>query len=179
MFNMKRSVKMKNIFGMAVAILMAAFGLVSLTSCENELAEQFTVEVIVDEDSGDTIYTLDDIDYFVFDIEKFDGIKTGRGGEDVPVYTTVMHDVYLDKGKVLRLENVLEPGMYQTSGYAYQKRDDYAFDDSIAYVKGKSNNMTTISLQYDEGENYDYELILVERGVPMAIKFCLTFYPGP
>ncbi len=176
---MKRCFILKNIFGMAAAILMAAFGLVSLTSCENELAEEFSVEVIVDEDSGDTIYTLDDIDYFVFDIEKFDGIKTGRGGEDVPVYTTVIPDIHLDKGKVLRLENVLEPGMYQISGYAYQKRDDYAFDDSIAYVKGKSNNMTTISLQNDEGGNYDYELILVERGVPMAIKFCLTFYPGP
>lgn len=182
MFNMKRSVKMKNIFGMAAAILMAAFGLVSLTSCENELAEQFTVEVVGDIPAGfDGDNPLKELDYFTLTLERIpEDVVAIDFGNGFPGASNNPFDVVdpdniifwnkkLYKGDILRLDN-LEPGKYKLRASAYKASDgddeelgDPFFGNSVGSVLVECNNM-------DEFGN-----IIVERGYPIVIKLIVKF----
>ena len=163
---------------MAAAILMAAFGLVSLTSCENELAEEFSVEV--DPNSDDYLYDSNDpfvaIDFFMLSMARvhenvgnLDGNLPG-GNQDVPLYQPDPDDIVfvgkrLNKGDILRLDN-LAPGKYFL--FADACYNDPASENGFDYVM--NCNVTLKCNNMDENGN-----IIVERGVPLVIKLIVRY----
>lgn len=137
-----------------------------LGSCSNELEEELMVEV--EYYSDNPTHTIDDIDYFIIKLKKYD--------DTIPFDPTSFSGPYrelktqrLEKGEILRLENSLEPGLYLLEGYAYD-HDNYI----ICNIYGKSSNMTT--LMVNEGNTVPKDFIVVEPGVPAIIKLVISLH---
>ena len=154
-------------FSKVLALILVIMSLVCFVSCENELTEDFVVEIDPVSLSY-SYYTVDEIDFFLLDLLKIpDSVVIGFRKNPEFYWTPepsdyVFEQKRLNKGDVLRLDN-LEPGFYSLGGSIYKVTDSEPFEQYIGWVTGKSNNM-------DE-DGY----IIVERGIPTVIKLYVSF----
>ncbi len=156
-----------------LCLLLIPFALF-LTSCNNEIPEDFVIEFIPydDEDS----YTPDDVDYLELTLNKEpddEGGENNQGTNIPPVFEGRLY-----KGEILQLGD-LEPGKYTLEGAA-RKITGTDFDWIVGSVYAVSDKMVT--------ENWGSELrpephtfIIVDDFSPTMVKLIVSLWenPGP
>lgn len=133
-------------------------------SCENEIPEEFQIELSEYLSGADLDSILEQVDFFKFDIYKISEIQTDNGTYQQEDYEPFLPDIRLYKGDILRLDD-LEPGLYRLRGQLYEV-DEYGEEQMLYsyYVEGKSNKMVTV-------ESFDY--IVVDDDSPSVVKLVI------
>ncbi|MBO4319404.1 MAG: hypothetical protein J5857_02935 [Treponema sp.] len=160
-----------------VLLLLVPFALF-FTSCENEIPEEFVIEI---NPYSSEAYGLDDVDYFTLALYKLPEAHEESNDDNGLVQTEdeippVFHD-RLNKGDVLRLGN-LEPGLYYLNGSAWKYGEDRNDAIEIGYVDGKSDKMETITTYGSRpGEVFYHDFIVIDEFSPTVVKL-VVFFPG-
>ena len=161
-------------------LLLIPFALF-LTSCNNEIPEDFVIEFIPYD--GEYGFTVDDVDYLELTLNKEpddDGGEELINGffpnQDVP-YIPPVFQGRLYKGEILQL-NDLKPGRYTLEGYAYKTVED---DDDwrVGSVYAISDKMETEIIEDGRDTIYNNYLIIDEFS-PTMVKLIVSLgYAGP
>ncbi|MBR6154202.1 MAG: hypothetical protein IKQ43_07175 [Treponema sp.] len=148
---------MKHIKSLLLLLLlpMAIF----MTSCNNEVPEEFAVEI---DPESLALYSLDDLDFFKINLDYYPNLNNVEEMPQPPETYPILDGEVLKKGDVLRLEE-MKPGLYKLGGYMYNSNGDY-----IGSIKGKSNNMVWSNIEWAY-------LIVVEPEMPTIIKLVVSF----
>ncbi|MBR6154198.1 MAG: hypothetical protein IKQ43_07155 [Treponema sp.] len=156
-----------------LCLLLIPFALF-LTSCNNEIPEDFVIEFIPydDEDS----YTPDDVDYLELTLNKEpddEGGENNQGTNIPPVFEGRLY-----KGEILQLGD-LEPGRYTLEGTA-RKITGTDFDWIVGSVYAVSDKMETEIIEDGRDTIYNNYLIIDEFS-PTVVKLIVYLYynPGP
>ena len=126
-------------------------------SCENEIPEEFQIELSEYLYGADLDSILEQIGYFNLNLYKISEIQTDNGPSiDSEL---LFPDIILNKGDILKLDG-LEPGLYELNGQAWSISGDYV----VYGIVGKSNKMVTVN---------DYDYIVVDDDSPTIVKLVL------
>ena len=135
-------------------------------SCENEIPEEFQIELSEYLYGADLDSILEQVDFFKFNIYKISEIQTDNGTYQQEDDEPFLPDIRLYKGDILRLDD-LEPGLYRLRGELYEVDEDGEEQMLFSYyVEGKSNKMVTV-------DYFDY--IVVDDDSPSVVK--LVIFP--
>ncbi len=155
-----------------LCLLLIPFALF-LTSCNNEIPEDFVIEFIPFDGEGG--FTVDDVDYLELTLNKE---PDDEGGEEINgnvaypfnQIVSVISPVFqgrLYKGEILQLGD-LEPGRYTLEGYAYKTVED---DDDwrVGSVYAISDKMET-ELIGDGRTVQIHNYIIIDEFSPTMVK---------
>jgi hypothetical protein len=126
-------------------------------SCENEIPEEFQIELSEYLYGADLDSILEQVDFFKINIYKIFEIQTDNGPSiDSEI---LFPDIILNKGDILKLDG-LEPGLYQLNGQAWS-----ISGDNVVYgIVGKSNKMVTVE---------SFDCIVVDDDSPSVVKLVI------